>query len=89
MKVPRPLWFDYDFGNIIYTDYTNYLVIYKCVQQWMDFYTNEYVEVYSRTTSLTDDQKTDIATFLNANLEKNFDSASLSDSAVNPSDCLE
>jgi hypothetical protein len=30
----------------MYTDYETFFVQYYCAQQWFDFYTKEYVDIY-------------------------------------------
>ena len=82
-------WFDDEFANVFMTDYTSYLVIYKCVQQWFDLYTNEYVEVYSRSTSLTTAETDTIKNQLSSSLGSNFSKTDLKDVKVNPNDCKE
>ena len=36
------------------TDYSQYLVQYNCMQEYLDLYTEEYFDIYTRSGTITD-----------------------------------
>ena len=41
-------WVPNWFSTIVFTDYETYFVEYSCEQQWFDFYTKEFIDIYIR-----------------------------------------
>ena len=54
MKYKSGLWWSKTFGKVVATDYTQYLVQYNCMQEYLDVYTEEYFDIYSRDGTITD-----------------------------------
>lgn len=66
------------YSTIIYTDYETYFVQYYCMQQWFDFYTKEYVDIYVREGAA--DLSAETLAQIKSNIKKsmpNFDEGGL------------
>ena len=46
-------FFDPTFSKIVDTDYSTYILLYHCEQQWLDFYTAEYFDIYTPTGTIS------------------------------------
>lgn len=46
--------FDPTLYRIVDTDYSTYILAYHCEQEWLDFYTREYFDIYTPDGTITD-----------------------------------
>ena len=43
------------YSTIVDTDFKTYIIEYKCKQAYMDFYTKEFIDIYTRDGTISDE----------------------------------
>lgn len=58
------------YSTILQTDYSSYIVQYKCKQAYFDFYTEEYIDIYTRDGTITNELLNEIKAMVKVKVPK-------------------
>ena len=64
------IWDSY--STILQTDYSSYIVQYKCKQAYFDFYTEEYIDIFTPDGTITEGLLTELKAMIKEKMP-NFD----------------
>ena len=70
------------YGKIASTDYSSYIILYSCKQDYFDLYTKEYFEILTPDGSFTDDTEKDTVIAKLGELAPDFDTNLMNTSVV-------